>query len=66
MKKPFFVLNWAGMSCTSSVDCNDMEKLPMKFDIRVVENIIVYTESLLLTYLEFVLSALFYFMTGIF
>ena len=38
----------------------------MKFDIRVVENIIVYTESLLLTYLEFVLLALFYFMTGIF
>ena len=39
-------VNWAGMSCTSSIDCDDMEKLPMKFDIRVFENIIVYTESL--------------------
>ena len=59
-------VNWAGMSCTSSIDCNDMDKLPMKFDIRVVKNIMIYTEILLLKYLFGIRLALFYFMTGIF
>ena len=51
-------VNWAGLSCTSSIDCDDMEKLPMKFDIKIVELRAYYVLGIRL--------ALFYFMTGIF